>query len=246
LSKNEIVYNLPRECVHHFFHSHKCFVFDTPARSADLHHVEELPESQLCEGFVRQAERFCDYVYVNGQPKTHAGGHPVTGRMLGNLTVMYVDSIRSGSVPCMENAVLALAQIENTAAIHEALSKYEDLMGQVAKSFPTESQEQFLNLQKECEKEAVGVFMDRSFKDDKREYQAQLMSDLLQKFGEFSRYNEEASAIKCGALIQELSSTLERRLTHGDFCKPGGHKHLLEEKQKLVDAYNRTPGKGIK
>ncbi|MEE6517588.1 hypothetical protein FKM82_027918 [Ascaphus truei] len=246
LNKNVMDYNLPRECIHHFFHSHKCFVFETPAPPSNLHRVEELPESQLCRNFVKQAEIFCEYVYVNSQTKTLAGRHTVTGRMLGNLTVTYVDSIRSGSVPCMENAVLALAQIENTAAIHEALSKYEDLMRQLAKSFPTESQEHFLNLQMECEKEAVRVFMDRSFKDDKREYQAQLMRDLNQKFGEFSIYNEEASARKCGALIQELSATLEQRLTHGDFCKPGGHKHLLEEKQKLVDAYNRTPGKGIK
>ncbi|KAE8594144.1 hypothetical protein XENTR_v10019459 [Xenopus tropicalis] len=245
-SKAAREYNFPRECITHFFHSHKCFVFERPASTEDLQRLEELSESQLEPRFVKQAHRFCDFVFNNSQTKTLAGGHCVTGRMLGTLAVTYVESIRSGSVPCMENAVLALAQIENTAAIQKALSVYEAEMKQAEGTFPTETQDEFLSKQTQCEKKAVKVFMDRSFKDDKREYQGKLMGDLQQKHQEFAKRNEEASIHKCQDLLQVLSANLEKGIKNVVFSKPGGHKQYLKEKQKIMDTYNNSPGKGIK
>ncbi|KAM4651719.1 guanylate-binding protein 3-like [Discoglossus pictus] len=245
-NRKVIEYNFPRECINHFFHSHKCFVFERPASSSNLQRLEELSEDQLESKFVQQALIFCDYVYQKSQPKSLAGGYIVTGRMLGNLTVTYVESIRSGSVPCMENAIMALSLIENTAAIHEAMSTYEAEMNQLAKRFPTSTPEEFWDMHSECEKKAVKVFMSRSFKDDKREYQVQLMGDLQQKCEKFSRDNDEASMKKCKALIEELSAQLEKDISNGFFCKTGGHKLFVATKQNVIDAYNNTPRKGIK
>ncbi|KAG8433813.1 hypothetical protein GDO86_012255 [Hymenochirus boettgeri] len=151
--------------------------------------------------------------------------------VLGNLTVTYVESIRSGSIPCMENAVLALSQIENTTAIHEAVCFYEEKMNQM-----------------QAENMAVKTFMDRSFKDDKRQYQAQLMKILQELFVKFKQHNEEASIKKCRELIRVLSVNLEEGGMENNegFCKPGGHRLFLEEKQRLIDSYNNTPRKGIK
>ena len=39
--------------------------------------------------------------------------------VLGHLVKMYVETISQGGVPCLENVVLALAQIENQAAVQE-------------------------------------------------------------------------------------------------------------------------------
>lgn len=60
-------YNFPRQCITHFFHSHKCFVFERPASTTDLQRLEELSESQLEPKFVKQAQRFCDFVFEESQ-----------------------------------------------------------------------------------------------------------------------------------------------------------------------------------
>ncbi|XP_075462614.1 guanylate-binding protein 1-like isoform X1 [Ascaphus truei] len=239
-------YNLPRECIISFFHSHKCFVFDRPASKRKLQRLEEVPESELEEEFVDQTQRFCTYVFEDGRVKTLAGGHLISGKLLGHLAVTYVEAIRSGSVPCMENAVLALAEIENTGAVGDALSKYEAEMGQRVAKFPTETQEEFLYLHREGEEAALKVFLGRSFKDENQKYQHQLKKLLDQKMKDFSLRNEEVSADLCRALIQELSVTMETGLSQGEYSRPGGHKHFLEEKLKLLEAYNTKPKKGIK
>ncbi|XP_075462601.1 guanylate-binding protein 1-like [Ascaphus truei] len=239
-------YNLPRECIISFFHSHKCFVFHRPASKIKLQHLEEVPESELEEEFVEQTQRFCTYMFKNGRVKTLAGGHLISGKLLGHLAVTYVEAIRSGSVPCMENAVLALAEIENTGAVEDALSKYEAEMGQRVAKFPTETQEEFLYLHREGEEAALKVFLGRSFKDENQKYQHQLKKLLDQKMKDFSQRNEEVSVDLCRALIQKLSVTLETGLSQGEYSRPGGHKHFLEEKLKLLEAYNKKPKKGIK
>ncbi|OCT56149.1 hypothetical protein XELAEV_18001671mg, partial [Xenopus laevis] len=246
LSKAIMSYNFPRECITNFFKYHKCFVFERPASTADLQRLEELSESQLEPNFVKQTHTFCNFVFKNSQTKTLAGGHCVTGRMLGNLAVTYVESIRSGSVPCMENAVLALAQIENTVAIQDALSVYEAEMRQAESTFPTETQDEFLEKQTQFQSMALKAFMGRSFKDDKREYQGQLMRDLHHKNEDFAKRNEEASIRKCQDLLQVLSASLEKGIADGEFCKPGGHKRFVQEKQKIMETYNNSPKKGIK
>lgn len=94
--------------------------------------------------------------------------------VLANLVTTYVDTIRSGQAPCMENAVLALAEIENSAAIHDATMRYGELMDQKLK-LPTETVQELLGIHAECEKEALQVFLARAFKDDQQRFQVELM-----------------------------------------------------------------------
>ena len=98
--------------------------------------------------------------------------------VLAKLAESYVESICSGKVPCMENAVLALAEMENSAALGQASARYVELMEKKLK-LPTETTQQLLEIHAECEKEALRVFMDRSFKDDTRHFQAKLMVGFL-------------------------------------------------------------------
>ncbi|KAG8441550.1 hypothetical protein GDO86_007069 [Hymenochirus boettgeri] len=72
--------NLPRECILHYFHSHKCFVFERPASTKTLHTLEELEECELEKDFVEQSQKFCDYMFKEGSVKTLPGGILVTGR----------------------------------------------------------------------------------------------------------------------------------------------------------------------
>ncbi|OCT73241.1 hypothetical protein XELAEV_18036221mg [Xenopus laevis] len=240
-------YNLPRQCIRHYFHSHKCFVFDRPVSTSDsLQRLEELQESQLDPEFKKKMAEFCSYIYENCNAKTLVGGYTVTGRLLGNLAVSYTEAIRSGSIPCMENSVIALAQIENSRAVEEALAKYEEEMSKNIGKFPTETQEEFLNIHQECEIEATKVFMGLSFKDENLEYQTQLIHELTEKNTKYCLYNEEESTKKCKAILQKLSGNLERDISEGKFSKPGGYKQFLAKKNSLVDEYKRSKGRGVK
>ena len=92
---------------------------------------------------------------------------------LGTLVQTYVNAINSGALPCMENAVLALAEIENSAAVQKAIAHYDQQMGQKLK-LPTETLQELLDLHRATEKEAIEVFMKNSFKDVDQVFQKKL------------------------------------------------------------------------
>lgn len=94
--------------------------------------------------------------------------------VLANLVKNYVETINRGQVPCLENAVQALAEIENAAAVREAVSHYEELMEKQMR-LPTETVEELLELHAECEKVATGVFMARAFGDRITNFQRELV-----------------------------------------------------------------------
>uniref|UniRef100_A0A8C3FH90 GB1/RHD3-type G domain-containing protein n=1 Tax=Chrysemys picta bellii TaxID=8478 RepID=A0A8C3FH90_CHRPI len=173
-SEEDQHYNLPRKCIRQFFPARKCFGFVPPAGWQHLARLEELREDELEPKFQEQVAQFCRHVWETSKPKTLLGGHVVTGAMLGNLAVTYVDAIRSGAVPCMESAVLALAQIENSAAVGEAVAVYEEQLEWRA-ALPTETVQELLDLHVQCEQEALRAFMARAFKDDDRRFQGELM-----------------------------------------------------------------------
>ena len=90
----------------------------------------------------------------------------------------YVNAISSGDLPCMENAVLALAETENLAAVQKAIAHYDQQMGQTLK-LPMETLEELLDLHRASEKEAIEVFMKNSFKDVDQVFQRKLGVCLL-------------------------------------------------------------------
>ncbi|XP_044847493.1 guanylate-binding protein 1-like [Mauremys mutica] len=242
-SEQDQRYNLPRECIRLFFPGRKCFVFVQPAGRRDLARLEELREDELDSEFQEQVSQFCHHIWETSTSKTIPGGHVVTGAMLGNLAVTYVHTIRSGAVPCMESAVLALAQIENSAAVGEAVAAYEKQLGQPA--LPTQSVQELLELHAQCEQEALRAFMARAFKDEEQQYQRQLKDKLDSKRAELCRRNEQASSDRCTAALRELSQELEERVREGGYSVPGGYQRLLDDQREMVDKYQLVPEKGI-
>ena len=93
---------------------------------------------------------------------------------LGPLVEAYVNAINSGSVPCLENAVTTLALLENSAAVQKAADHYSEQMTQRL-SLPTETFQELLEVHAACEKEAIAVFMERSFKDENQDFQTKLV-----------------------------------------------------------------------
>ena len=93
---------------------------------------------------------------------------------LGTLVEAYINAINSGSVPCLENAVTTLAQLENSAAVQKAAGHYSEQMTKRL-SLPTDTLQELLEVHAACEKEAIAVFMECSFKDEKKDFQKKFL-----------------------------------------------------------------------
>uniref|UniRef100_A0A452H750 GB1/RHD3-type G domain-containing protein n=1 Tax=Gopherus agassizii TaxID=38772 RepID=A0A452H750_9SAUR len=170
--KKVMDYNLPRQCIRSFFPTRKCFVFVQPVSRQEMGQLDSLPTSALDPQFLEQTRRFCDYVFQCSNIKMVKGGIPVNGRRFGALVRSYVDTIRSGQVPCLDNAVTAMAAIENEAALREALAHYA--AGMEGLRLPVELGE-LSAAHGTCEADALRLFMQRSFKDEEQGFQKQLV-----------------------------------------------------------------------
>ncbi|KAB1268575.1 Guanylate-binding protein 4 [Camelus dromedarius] len=210
-----------------------------------LVHMEDVPDDQLDESFQMQCQDFCSYIFTHAKSKTLGEGITVNGAGLGTLAVAYVDTINSGAVPCLENAVMTLAEHENSAAVEKASAHYSEQMAQRV-TLPTDTLQGLLEVHAACEREAIAVFMEHSFKDDKREFQKKLVVNIQKKKEEFLVQNEEVSVKYCQAELQKLSEPLMEGFKEGTFFAPGGHKLYLETRDKLEQGYMLVPGKGVK
>ncbi|XP_067317268.1 guanylate-binding protein 1-like [Anolis sagrei] len=238
------LFNLPRKCIRFFFPTRKCFIFDRPTSRKNLHRLEQMEESELEPDFVEQANRFCNYIYRTSKEKTVPGGHVVTGHLLAKLVETYVETISSGKVPCLESAVLALAEMENAAAVEEAVACYGKLMEQRL-SLPTESVPELLGVHAGCEKEALQVFMARAFKDDERRFQLKFMKTMDDRKEEYCRKNEQESTKRCQALLATLCVELEEKVRSGVYSRPNGHQQFVDDLKDVEERYHQEPKKGV-
>ncbi|XP_037682624.1 guanylate-binding protein 2-like [Choloepus didactylus] len=240
-SKN---FNQPRLCIRKFFPQKKCFIFDRPAQRKFLVRLEQLLEEELNSEFVEQVADFCSYIFNHSKVKTLPGNIMVNGPRLENLVLTYLNAISSGDLPCMENAVMALAQIENSAAVRKAIAHYDKQMGQKVQ-LPTETLQQLLDLHRASEREAIEVFMKNSFKDVDQKFQRELGAQLEAKRNDFCKQNVQASSDRCTALLQDIFGPLEEDVKQGTFSKPGGYRLFIQKTQELKNKYYKAPGKGI-
>lgn len=237
-------FNEPRLCIRKFFPKRKCFIFDRPAQRKQLSILETLPEKELCREFVEQVEEFTSYIFSYSAVKTLSGGIIVNGPRLKSLVQTYVGAISSGSLPCMENAVLTLAQIENSAAVQKALTYYEEQMNQKIQ-MPTETLQELLDLHRPIESEAIDVFLKNSFKDVDQKFQTELGNLLVAKRDAFVKKNLDISSARCSDLLDDIFGLLEEEVKQGTFSKPGGYYLFLQMKKELEKKYNQAPGKGL-
>ncbi|XP_072813468.1 guanylate-binding protein 6 [Vicugna pacos] len=238
--------NLTRECIRQFFPRRKCFVFDRPTNDKEiLANIGMVSEDQLDPKFQEQTKNFCSYIFADARIKTLTEGIMVTGKRLRTLVVTYVDTINSGAVPCLENAVTTLAQLENLAAIQKAANHYSKQMAQRV-SFPTDTLQELLEEHVACEREATAVFMEHSFKDDKQEFQKNLVEIIKNKKEDFLMHNEETSIKYCQTKLDQLSKTLIESISAGTFSVPGGHELYRKAKEIIEREYHQVPRKGVK
>ncbi|XP_038672157.1 guanylate-binding protein 1-like [Scyliorhinus canicula] len=244
VSKKVMEYNQPRECIRNYFRSRKCFVFVQPTASSNLNQVEKLAESQLDPQFVDVCRAFCQYIYLESQPKQIKGGHRINGRKLAILAQSYVETIASGMVPCIEDTVTSMAKIENTAAVEGGLAHYQQQM-ELRVKMPTETEE-LAKMNTLCWKEAIEFFMKNSFNDQDQAYYNQLLVKVQRHYLELCDKNEAVSMEMCTKLLETLSTEIGKKLREGFYTKPGGYEVYKQDRQEVIRQFHSTPGKGNK
>ncbi|XP_073491593.1 guanylate-binding protein 3-like [Aquarana catesbeiana] len=234
-----------RGCIRMYFKNRKCFVFDPPSGRSDvLQRMDEVSEKEISPTFLAQAEKFCTYIYENSEVKYLDQIHEATGKMLGELATLYTNAIMSSKATSMENVVMSISQIENEAAVREATEHYEKMMKERGR-FPTETDKEFTDLSIECEKEALQIFMKKSFKDSELSFQKQYMENMELKKHEFSEMNKMKSLKYCEELLRKHSKDHEEAIRQGLYCTPGGYQKFQEDMGQIVERYNKEPGKGL-
>ncbi|EGW15309.1 Guanylate-binding protein 4 [Cricetulus griseus] len=102
---------------------------------------------------------------------------------------------------------MSLAQRENSAALQKAADHYSQQMA-LQLRLPTDTLHELLIVHAECEKEAVAVFMEHSFKDDEQEFQRKLVVAIKEMMEAFMLQNEAPSVRHCQAEVEKLGEPL--------------------------------------
>ncbi|XP_021323188.1 guanylate-binding protein 4 [Danio rerio] len=244
-SKKVMEFNLPRECIKNFFPSRTCFTFPFPTTLEKMSTLERLGPADLCPEFQEVSKRFCTCVYEKSEVKRLKDGHTVTGRVLGHLAELYVNTISSGAVPCLENAVVALAQIENQAALQEALQVYQVGMEEKKRAFPLELEQVSAEHQR-LSQSATQTFMAESFRDTDGKHLKALEEEINKLFDACLRENDQASVKKCENLLLSLSATMTEKHKQGFYAKPGGYDVFCRDLEDIVKKYNSLVKKEVK
>uniref|UniRef100_A0A673M0H0 Guanylate-binding protein 1-like n=1 Tax=Sinocyclocheilus rhinocerous TaxID=307959 RepID=A0A673M0H0_9TELE len=240
-SKKVMEYNLPRECIQNYFPSRKCFTFPFPTAPENVSRLEKLDSADISSDFLEVTENFCKYAFEKSEVKNL---HTLID-FLGHLAKNYVDTISSGVVPCLENAVIAMAKIENEAAVKDGLEIYQSGMEKLKDTFPLElknvsSEHQHLS------STATQTFMKRSFRDNDGGYLKTLEEKINKLFDEYLRQNEEASKRQCEDLLSVLSGPMTEKLKQGFYAKPGGYDLFCKDLEDIVKNYNSQANKEVK
>ncbi|EPQ20810.1 Guanylate-binding protein 6, partial [Myotis brandtii] len=206
----------------------------------DTEGLGDVAKNWIRQQFRQQSDNFCYYISTHAKTKTLREGVKVTGNRLGTLVVTYIDTINKGSVPCLENAVTTLAQLENSVAVQKAADHYSEQMGQRV-IFPTDTLQELLDLHA-----AIAIFLEHSFKDDQSEFQKKLTEIIKNKKESLLLKNEEASEKYCQYVLDQLSMALMESISDGTFSVSGGHKNYRRAKERIERQYWEVPRKGVK
>ncbi len=92
--------------------------------------------------------------------------------VLATLVDSYVSSIRNGAVPCIDSAVTAMATLENSRVIAEALEKYKEGMARLM--LPTEDDTALAEAHSLALDEAIEYFAEKSIFDNDHKFRDKL------------------------------------------------------------------------
>ncbi|RXN39065.1 guanylate-binding 1-like protein [Labeo rohita] len=239
-SKKVMEYNLLRECIRDYFPSRKCFTFPFPTTPENMSCLEGLDSADI--KFLKATDNLCKFVFHDNNIKRLKDGYTVTGKVLGHLAKMYVDTISSGAVPCVENAAIAMAKIENEAAVKEGLEVYQSEMEKLKNSFPLELKD-LTSKHQHVKSMATQTFMKRSFRDTDGKNLKSLEEKISKLFDGYQCQNKQASKRRSEDLLSSLSAPMMEKLNQGFYARPGGYDLFCKDLEDVKKKFNSQANK---
>ncbi|XP_032814274.1 guanylate-binding protein 2-like isoform X1 [Petromyzon marinus] len=235
-------FNEQRELLSSFFKKRKCFVFPMPTHPEDLHKLETISEQQLNPEFLQTAEDFTTHILQTAHIK-HVDNAVLTGPLFLKLTEQYVNSQRSGDVPCIESALTQVVTLANMQAREDAMSLYEKRMEAVNQQLPLPIAK--LNeFHQHALEQAVEAFHQRSVLDCEHKHEKELMDSLVTAYDDWNQKNKDTSMQRCKQRLSELYEPIRVRVAEKIFIKPGGYQEYKRMMDAAEKSYRTTQGLG--
>ncbi|GAA6103463.1 guanylate-binding protein 1 isoform X1 [Tachysurus ichikawai] len=206
--------------------------------------VEKFNLNAICVTFLQNG----GVLYFHGQPKMMIwqgwrsylkqilvqGGRILIGSALACLAEVYVGAIRNGEVPCLENAVVTLAQIRNERAVEQALQVYQSWVSEKV-CFPLAPSE-LSDIHRNAETAAIDI-ISTSFNDTEQKAQLKLMEEIQTLYQELCGQNQQECLNVYKVTLTEIFSPLDEDINYGTFMHPGGYKAYRDKLQSLTNEY---------
>ncbi|XP_053376332.1 guanylate-binding protein 6-like isoform X2 [Mercenaria mercenaria] len=97
-------YNMSRSCIRKSFPRRMCFTFDRPAERTDLKRLDKLTKTSFSPDFMEDVRKYEKYLYER-RPKSVYGVTTLDGFMLTSVTRCHIESVNSGMVPEVQDAL---------------------------------------------------------------------------------------------------------------------------------------------
>ncbi|XP_053401590.1 guanylate-binding protein 1-like isoform X2 [Mercenaria mercenaria] len=213
-------YNRPRECIRKYFPKRKCFVFDRPGDRKTMQKLESVPFEKLSESFIEETELFLEYMYTCG-PKVLISSKAVNGRMFVSLVENYVNAIRNGAVPDVDDAIMVVANIENERMASEAVQIFKEKIELI--QLPILHTNNFEELYRDMQKAALANFrIESMFNAEKFEKQA--VSEMDELWEKIKTENLQLVREHCESLLQALYyEKVGEKMRSGEYKVAGGY-----------------------
>ncbi|XP_059809238.1 guanylate-binding protein 1-like [Hypanus sabinus] len=236
ISKKHKKYNEIRRCIRDNFPSRCCFAFPIPTHAKKLKKLQELQDKNLDGDFVKERQNLINYIHTHKNVKRVLGGQPITGRRFVELAKQYVGMMADRVIPCVERSVAKLVEVENQAAVAEALKFYEDGMEKITESGCLT----ISTLRKNHNArsiEAFNIFHKRSMNTNSGKYIQQLEEKISSTYKPLMVKIKEKFEKECEIHVEKVMSSIKKNLTSGHYQKPGGIQELKKDFDKAIKEY---------
>lgn len=202
--------NRIRRLLKSFFQERDCCTMVRPVtKEEELQKLESMKMEELRPEFVEEVMQLRRKVINKVKPKM-INGKPLSGEMLCNLAVNYIQTINKGAVPNIENAWTSICKGECQKALHEALEKYDMALKELAYSkIPMEESDL-----KACHREgrniALSEFQKKSVGGLSEDYKRDLMLKIRQKYATIRAENEKEARVKLSKIIKNTRKHAKR------------------------------------
>ncbi|XP_051865894.1 guanylate-binding protein 2-like [Pristis pectinata] len=229
-------YNNLRRGIRDHFPTRRCFAFPFPAQWKKPNDLQDMEDEDLDEEFVEELQRLHQYVHTHKKVKRVLGGHPVTGRRFAELTQTYVDMMADGALPCVERSVARLMEVENKAALDEALAFYTQKMSQFSHRGP-EAFSKLLKDSHENFREALKIFMKYSMYEPSEKHIQELEEAMSSHYNSLMGKIEAESRERCEKYLSEAMGSIPENLASGHYLAAGGYQELDSVLSEAVKKY---------